>query len=122
VDEVLKHATEHAGIAEVKAWLKVFDQLMQAEQIPDVTRRRVLSRFLFGDPDGDVFEKASLEVEAAVAAMDPETLLGFRKGEWITSAEEAGWGNCARQGGDPPARRWARDPEPEGRRSVDGRR
>lgn len=79
------------SLTEVKAWLKVFDELTQAEEIPDATRRRVLNRFLFGHPDGDVFAKASLAVESAVAPMAPATLLGFRKGEWITSAEEAGW-------------------------------
>lgn len=91
MDEALKHAAEHSDLAAVKAWLTLFDQLMQAEQIPGETRRRVLNRFLFGDPRGDVFAKVSLDVEAAVAAMDPETL-GFRSGEWITSAEEVGWG------------------------------
>jgi hypothetical protein len=91
VDEALKHAAEHSDLAAVKAWLTLFDQLMQAERIPGETRRRVLNRCLFGDPRGDVFAKASLDVEAAVAAMDPETL-GFRSGEWITSAEDAGWG------------------------------
>ena len=91
MDEALKHAAEHSDLAAVKAWLTLFDQLMQAERIPGDTRRRVLNRCLFGDPRGDVFAKVSLDVEAAVAAMDPETL-GFRIGEWITSAEEAGWG------------------------------
>jgi len=91
-ERAVDEAQEHAGIAKIKAWLKVFDQLMQAEEIPEGTRRRVLNRFLFGDPDGDVFAKASLKVEAAVAAMDPAEVLGFRQGGWITSAEEAGWG------------------------------
>lgn len=84
MDEALKHES-------VRRWITAFTEAMQSEDVPDETRRRVLNRVLFGNPDGDVFAKASLDVEVAVANMDPETLLGFRKGEWITSAEEAGW-------------------------------
>ncbi len=84
MDEALK-------LEAARRWLTVFTEAMNTEGVPGKTQRRVLNRLLFGDPRGDVFAKASLDVEAAMASMDPETLFGFREGEWVTSAEEAGW-------------------------------
>jgi len=87
VDETLKDAAEHSGIAAAKRWLTALTEAMEAEAVPGDTRRRIVNRVLFGDPDGDVFEKASLEVEARLARMDPARVLGFRQDEWSKRAE-----------------------------------
>lgn len=86
----LNQGTEAAKV--LGALFAVFDEAMTSEQVPPSTRRRVINQLMFGNPDGDSCAKASLEVEAGVAAMDPEKLRRFREGDWVMSAEEAGFG------------------------------
>ncbi len=83
---------EASELESVRRWITAFTEAMEAEAVPGRTRQRVLNRVMFGTPDGDVFTKASLKVETAVAAMDPETLRGLQGAGLFTSAEEAGWG------------------------------
>lgn len=45
MDEALKRES-------VRRWLSAFTEAMGAEAVPDRTRRRVLNRVMFGNPDG----------------------------------------------------------------------
>lgn len=54
MDEAFKHET-------ARRWLTAFTEAMEAEAVPDRTRRRVLNRVMFGNPDGD--EQARFRLE-----------------------------------------------------------
>ena len=55
MDEALKHES-------VRRWITAFTEAMEAEAVPDRTRRRVLNRVLLGNPDGDERERFKLEI------------------------------------------------------------
>lgn len=53
MDEALRHES-------ARRWIAAFTEAMEAEAVPGGTRRRVLNRVLFGNPDGDEQERLAL--------------------------------------------------------------
>lgn len=65
MDDVVKH--ESARLT--RLWLNAFTAAMEVESVPDETRRRILNRVLFGNPDG--FAEVSMAVELHLTTRQP---------------------------------------------------
>lgn len=91
---------EASKLQTARRWLTAFTDAMKAEAVPDDTRRRIVNRVLFGNPDGDecaklpeaTFERHRADATAALgrlytARKDPERGWGMREGHWPDDEE-----------------------------------